>query len=101
MVRKGISPTPSFIISAKPSDQVTKLMHERALVHYLIAETHNNGRFYQQAPALQNYAFSPLLYIGDKSQHHSTGALNVEAIGIYMRHPRYLPIKESIDILDP
>ena len=38
------------------------MMHEKRLVHYLIAETYNSGRFYQQAPGLSNFAVSPLLY---------------------------------------
>ena len=33
MVRKGISPTPNSIISAKASDHVTTMMHKRELVH--------------------------------------------------------------------
>ena len=45
------------ILPAKASDHVATMMHERALVHYLIAETYiNNGRFNQEAPAFQNYA---------------------------------------------
>ena len=73
MGRKGISPTPKFIISAKASNHVTPMMHERALVQYLIAETYYKGRFYQQAFALHNYAFSPLLYMSDKNQYHCAG----------------------------
>ena len=72
MVRKGISPTPNSIISAKASDHVTTMMHERAVVHYVIAETHNNSRFYQQAPDLQNYAVSPCC-ICDERQQRCTG----------------------------
>ena len=52
------------------SDHVTTITRERALVHYLIAETYS---FYQQAPALQNYAVSPLPYISDKSVYRCTG----------------------------
>ena len=59
MVRKGISPTPNSKINAKASSHVTTMMHEKSLVQYLIAETYNNGRFYQQTPALQSSAVYP------------------------------------------
>ena len=71
-MRKGFSPTLNFIKSAKASDHVTTVMYGGALVHYLIAEAYKNGRFYQQSPALQNNAVSPLLYIRDKGQYRCT-----------------------------
>ena len=52
------------------SDHVATIMHERALVHSLFAETYS---YYQLAPALQNYAASPLLYISDKRIYRCTG----------------------------
>ena len=73
MVRKGISPTPNSKINAKASSHVTTMMHERSLVQHLIAETYNNGRFYQQTPALQSSAVYPLLYRSDKSQSYRAG----------------------------
>ena len=51
-VRKGFSPTLNSITSANASSHVTTMMRDRALVQYLIAETYNYGRVYQQAPAL-------------------------------------------------
>ena len=45
VVRTWLSPTPSSIISAKASDLVTTMMHERVLVHFPFAETYNKGRF--------------------------------------------------------
>ena len=59
--------------SAKASDHVTTMMHKRALVHYLIAETYINGRFCQQPPALQNYAVTPLPFMSDQRQYRCTG----------------------------
>ena len=47
MVRQGISPAPNSIVSAKTPDHVTTMMHDEALVHYLIHETYSNHRFYQ------------------------------------------------------
>ena len=60
MGRNGISPAPTSIISAKTSDHVTTMMHDEALVHDLIHETYNNGRFYRLArnssPKLDNFS---------------------------------------------
>ena len=42
------------------------MMHETALVHYLIAETYYNCRSTGMEQALQGFAASPLLYISDK-----------------------------------
>ena len=75
-------------------------MYGGALVHYLIAETYKNGRFYQQSPALQNNAVSPLLYIRDKGQYRCTSTWKGKENGVYIWYPRYLPIEEWIDILD-
>ena len=53
---------------AKASHHGPTMMHETALVHYLIAETYYNCRStgMEQAPLLQGFAASPLLYISDK-----------------------------------
>ena len=68
MVRKRISPTHNSIVSAKPSDHVTTMMHDEALVHYLIHETFNNGRFYLLTiNPLRNQAACHLLDISDQS----------------------------------
>ena len=75
MLRKGFSPTPkSIYLRTHPTMQLLPgMMHERTLAHCLISEAYNNGRLYQQAPALQNYAVSLLLYMSDKRQYRCTG----------------------------
>ena len=53
MIGKGIYPAHNSVMSANTSDHVTTMMHDEALVHYLIHETYYNGRFctcWQQAP---------------------------------------------------
>ena len=61
-----------IITSAKASNHVTTMMHERALVHDLVAGSCNNGGFCQQA-SLQNYSVSPLMYVSDKGHFRCSG----------------------------
>ena len=77
MVRKGFSPTPNSIISAKTFDHVTTKMHDEALVHYEIHDKNCNGRFYLLATS----SFSPKL-----------GSLSSVAYLVFL-------IKVNIDVL--
>ena len=72
MIRKGI-PRLNCLFSAKTSDHATAVIHERALVHCLIAEWYVYGRFDHQAPAIQNNAVPPLLYMSENNQYRRTG----------------------------
>ena len=69
MVRKGISPTSTSVVSAKTSDHVTTLMFERAFIHCLIAEVCMCKWFYQRGSALQTFAVSPLLCMSGIRQY--------------------------------